>query len=72
MFNCFLNAWWMAVNISHNKQMEYYNDPTPEVVNAMTHWDQRVRRLQRWSAKRWGLSRVADAILKRQNETQND
>lgn len=67
LLGAFLNAWATAVNISHNKEMEYLNNPTPEVVFAMVEWKLRLKRLQSWSSKRWGASRVGKLIHDREH-----
>jgi len=69
LFDTFLNAWWIAVKAQHNSEMEYLNNPTPEVIYKMTRWNEKVRKLQRWSAVRWGTAIVAKAIYEKENRT---
>lgn len=67
LLGAFINAWWIAVNISHNKEMEHLNNPTPEVVCAMVEWKARLKRLQAWSSKRWGENRMGKMIYEREH-----
>lgn len=67
----FINAWWIAVHISHNKAMECLNNPTPEVVASMVHWKDRLRRLHRWSTRRWGFATVGKLIFEREFRKQS-
>ena len=66
LLDIFTNAWWVAVDISHNRKMECLNNPTPEVTCEMVVWETRLRRLRDWSVKRWGVQRVAKNIHQRQ------
>ncbi len=68
MLKTFLNAWWIAVKISHNKEMEYLNNPTPEVVYDLTDGKNRLRRLHKWASNRWGNDRVANEIIKKSKQ----
>lgn len=68
LLSVFLNAWWIAVNISHNKNMEYLNNPTPEVTFEMIESRERLKRLRDWAGRRWGLNRVGNLIKEKEGK----
>jgi hypothetical protein len=67
LLDIFLNAWWIAVNITHNKKMEYLNNPTPEVIHSLTVYDRRLKRLCEWACERWGKDHVGSTIYNREH-----
>jgi hypothetical protein len=68
MIPIFLNAWKLAVISHHSKQMEYLNNPTPEVVRELSARRVRLRKLHQWASDRWGGKRIGAEILSREDE----
>lgn len=63
-FETFLNAWKIAVTLYHNKQMEGFNNPTPEVVWDLGERRARCFRLKQWGIYRWGEKRIYRELRK--------
>jgi hypothetical protein len=66
MFKMFLNAFSMVVWKAHNKEMEYLNNPTPEVTSELEARWNRARKLTLWGNSRWGREIVGKAIYDRE------
>ena len=66
LLTTFINAWWLAVNISKQRAFELLMDPTPESFQEMERWRARLKSLQRWASKRWGGDIVGNAIHERE------
>lgn len=64
LFEVFLNAWKIAVTLYHNKNMEYCNNPTPEVIYALNERRARCLALKEWGMSRWGDERICCALQK--------
>lgn len=62
MINVFVNAWCIAVNACHNKEMESFNNPTREVLHSLGRRRARLKRLHGWAGKRWGKDVVGERI----------
>jgi hypothetical protein len=63
MKSIFLNAWKIMAILKHNKDMEWLNNPTPEITSTRNHCLLRITRLKRWSCTRWGYMAAAKIIL---------
>lgn len=61
-FEIFLRAWKIAVKRYHNKNMEFFNNPTPEVVYSLGVRHARLVALALWGISRWGHRRLDGAI----------
>ena len=71
MKGTFVNAWWIAVDIGHSKAMEFLNNPTPEITQALTKIRVRLKRLQAWASKRWGAEVIGNMIYERETHRTN-
>lgn len=58
----FRNAWRTAVNTLIQINTEYKNSPNSSHLGGILVWRNKIIRLHKWSANRWGLDKVADEI----------
>ena len=65
MKNTFINAWEIAVNLFHNKQMESLNNPTPEVMLTLHWYRNKLKKLKGWASIRWGDKHIGQLIYER-------
>lgn len=63
LFRIWLNVWSEATFILHNMEMEYLNNPRPELDRDIKVLKFRMKRLQVWGMKRWGNERIENQLM---------